>query len=222
MRQEKGIGITKIAVLHPQGFVRELLREALETRLGLDFVAGEADFEAFEAACQRAQPDAAIIDDRSTNLAGSESLRRLAENFPNLRAIVIGHSTNSLSASRAVSAGVKGYVDRRCSLDTLLYAVRSALNGTEYICPKTQILLHGPASAAPAGEKPPQLSPRELEVLRAIAEGKMTKQIAEEQGRSIYTIENQRRRILRKTGFSSVAQITLLALELGLIKQNAH
>ena len=61
------------------------------------------------------------------------------------------------------------------------------------------------------------LSDRELSVLAGIAQGRSSKEIAAQQGLSVFTVENHRRRMMEKTGIRSVAQLTLLALELGLI-----
>lgn len=204
-----------------EGFVRDLLHQAVANRLGLPARVAEGKAEAFLGACGQVHPAIAIIDSAATDAKGNDLIRRLLAACPKIHVLVLGQNSGAFLIQRALAEGAKGYVDRSSPLTTVLEAINAVAGGATYICPKSQILLQSPTANPYGLSKGRDLSRRETEVLRAIAEGKMTKQIAAEQGRSIYTIENQRRRILRKTGFSSVAQITLLALELGLIEAKA-
>lgn len=213
---------TGVALLHPPGFARELLHQTVEDRLGLTITIRADSFAAFLAACRTTPPQAAIIDDRTIEESWDNCLSQLAEVCPDLPILVLGNGVNRIPIRRALDAGAQSYVDRFCPLDTLLQAIRTTSSGKEFLCARSRELLRGNSNGSDKPSRGKDLSRREIEVLRAIAEGKMTKQIAQEHGRSIYTIENQRRRILRKTGFSSVAQMTLLALDMGLVRRHSH
>jgi DNA-binding NarL/FixJ family response regulator len=117
----------------------------------------------------------------------------------------------------AVSAGAAGFIDKFSDLAALRGAIDTVAHGGEYFSPKVSSVLTELLRLRSQPAEGPLLSYRECQVLREIARGRISKEMAESLGLSVFTIENLRRRIMRKTGLHSVAELTLHAMKLGLI-----
>jgi DNA-binding NarL/FixJ family response regulator len=181
-------------------------------------VSGER--EEAERECARLQPDIAVVDwlrlaDRAeVNLA--EAIRRAS---PATRVVVFARAADPHYVSDAIATGVVGFVLKSSPLDTLARALRTVADGRQFFCPETAGVLRELLRRTLRGNgRERMLSHREMEVLRAIAQGRGSKEIAAGFNLSVYTIENIRRRIMRKTRLKSVAELTLHAVGLGLVE----
>jgi DNA-binding NarL/FixJ family response regulator len=113
---------------------------------------------------------------------------------------------------------VAGFVVKSASLDTLVKALRTVADGKQYFCSEMGgVLRELLRQSTQSGGRAALLTQREREVLREIAKGHFSKEIAAAFNLSVFTIENIRRRIMKKTGLKSVAELTLHALRLRLI-----
>jgi DNA-binding NarL/FixJ family response regulator len=143
------------------------------------------------------------------------ALPQLREDYPALKILVLTSMAEELFAERALRAGADGYVNKSALGQTLLQAVDNVVAGGIHLSPALSgALLRRAAgrSASPSGGSEPELSPREVEVLRLVAAGKSTREIADTLNRSVKTIETHKQALKTKLGAESPAMLVRLAL----------
>lgn len=144
------------------------------------------------------------------------ALPQLREDFPSLKILVLTSMAEELFAERALRAGADGYVTKAALGQTLLQAVDNVLAGGIHLSPALSGALlrraAGRSGPATSGAADPELSPREVEVLRLVAAGKSTREIADALNRSVKTIETHKQALKIKLGADSPAMLVRLAL----------
>jgi DNA-binding NarL/FixJ family response regulator len=199
--------------------IRELVVGFVTQLDGFRVVGSSGNRAEAERDCARLTPDLALVDwlllsDVSgVNLA--EAIRRCSGTT---RVLIFSAASDAHFVSDAIAAGVAGFVVKSASLDTLAKALRTVADGRQYFCSEMGgVLRELLRQSTLAGGRAALLTQREREVLREIAKGHFSKEIAATFNLSVFTIENIRRRIMKKTGLKSVAELTLHALRLRLI-----
>ena len=179
-------------------------------------VVGEAENgrRAVELAQQLA-PDVVVMDVDMPELNGVEATRQIREKCPDTKVIALSMHTNRRFVARMVEAGASGYIVKDCAFDELVAAIRAVLAGRTHLASKLDV---SPTHRAvqPEAIEPPQLTPREREVVQLLAEGKTTKEAAAELKVSPKTIEVHRKNIMDKLGLKSIVELTKYALQEGL------
>lgn len=144
------------------------------------------------------------------------ALPQLREDFPALKILVLTSMAEELFAERALRAGADGYVTKSALSQTLLQAVDNVLAGGIHLSPALSGALlrraAGKSNSATGNAGEPDLSPREVEVLRLVAAGKSTREIADTLNRSVKTIETHKQALKTKLGADSPAMLVRLAL----------
>lgn len=201
-----------------------LLREGLRSLLAADpalEVVGEAG-DGLEAIAQarRLQPDLVIMDLSMPKMTGLEALREITRQHPTTKAIVLTMHDTEEHLRDALRAGAAGYVLKTGSHAELLAAVRSVLAGQSYLSPQiARPVIDGYLGKAQPGEVTAweTLTAREREVLKMIAEGYKSREIAEQLCISPSTVEKHRVNLMRKLDLHSVSAVTAYAAKRGLI-----
>lgn len=212
-------GDVSVFVVEPLAAIRELVAGYCSALEGFQLVGSSGGRDEAERECARLRPDIAVVDwlqlaDR-TELNLAEAVRRAS---PTTRVVVFAPAADAHYVSDAIAAGVVGFVLKSSPLDALGRALRSVADGRQFFCPETAgVLRELLRRSSRSSGREWMLSHREKEVLRAIAQGRGSKEIAAAFDLSVYTVENIRRRIMRKTGLKSVAELTLHAVGLGLV-----
>lgn len=207
----------KINVLIVDG--RKLLREGVASLLQKcpDFrVVGEA--ETAELAARLIEPLQAKVVILNVGPPGESmavAVRAILAAGANVRVVAVPQSPSPPVARLLLDAGATGYLTKDCTAEELAFAVRAVARGAVYVSSHSaQPVLredHVPASRRAS------LAPREREILRRIASGQSTKQIAHDLGVGSKTVETHRRRIMQKLNRHSVAELTQYAIANGLI-----
>lgn len=156
------------------------------------------------------RPDVTLMDGRLPDFHGSVAVTRIRESDPDARVILISIDETEEDIHRAVSAGVRGYLPKSVARSELLEAIHAVATGGTYF----------PASIAArmeARKDRPELTPRELDVLRLVALGRANKQIADELGIAEITAKVHVSRIMEKLGAPDRTRAVTLAMELGLV-----
>lgn len=193
------------------------LRLVLEHELGLT-VAAEAETGAEALAhVERAAFDLILIDLHLPDANGIQVSRKILEQRRDARIIILSSDADPLRVDDALLAGVMGYVLKANAAAELSRAIAAVGAGTRYLSPEANAaLLSGYRRLRESPLSSPPLSPREREVLRLIAAGQRTKEIASALGFTVETAETYRRRIRLKLGLNSVAELTRYAVREGL------
>ncbi|QDT68130.1 Oxygen regulatory protein NreC [Planctomycetes bacterium MalM25] len=159
-----------------------------------------------------AAPDVAVIDLNLPGRSGLELFRAWREATPRAAAVILTSSRDPVQAVAAAEAGVLGYVLKEEVFDDLSKAVIEASAGRRFYSPGVSSLLVGHHA-----EPPCTLTPREHEVLQAVAQGDTNRRIASRLGVSVKTIESHRSNLMHKLRVRGAAELVRVAIEKGLL-----
>ena len=211
--------ITTVFVVEELTAIRELITIFISRLEGFRVVGASGNRKEVERECARLNPDIAVVDwlllsDISgVNLA--EAIRRCSSGT---RVIIFSAASDAHFVNDAIVAGVAGFVVKTSPLDTLAKALRLVADGKQFFCSEMGGVLRELLQRTSQGSaQSALLTQREREVLRELAKGHFSKEIASTFNLSVFTVENIRRRIMRKTGLKSVAELTLHAVRLRLV-----
>ncbi|WP_088286266.1 response regulator transcription factor [Ideonella sp. A 288] len=140
------------------------------------------------------------------------ALPTLREAHPTLRIVVLTSMDETLYAERALRAGADGYVMKSASTQAILDAVDAVMAGGIYLSPRLGGAVLRRMAGRDKGAERPELSAREIEVLRLVAEGRSTREIADALNRSVKTIETHKQSLKAKLGADSPAKLVRLAV----------
>lgn len=210
----------RIVLADDHGVLRAGLRALLERQPDLEVV-GEA--ETAESALQlvrQVRPDLAVVDVRMPG-GGLTATRRMKQEQPGLAVLILSQYDDPAYLHQALAAGASGYALKRSSGQELLQAIRAVASGEVYLHPAVARVLveqsWGPRQpTAPTVAQP--LSEREEQVLRLVALGHTTQQIAEQLFLSVRTVETYKTRAMEKLGLRGRAALVRYALEHGLLE----
>lgn len=209
----------RILLADDHGVLRAGLKALLNSQLDLQVV-GEAEsaMDALEATRQL-QPDLAIVDVRMPG-GGLEALRMMKAEMPAVRVLVLSQYDDPAYLHQALAAGASGYALKHAAGHELLQAIRTVARGEVYLHPTLARVIVDESWGPREPAESPQaqiLSERENQVLRLIALGYTTKQIAEELAVSVRTVETYKQRFIDKLGLQGRAALVRYALEHGLL-----
>lgn len=213
----------QLLLVDDHAMVRSGLRMLLENEAGLA-IAGEASSgaEALTLAA-RLQPDIILMDLTLPDLSGIEVTRRLLQNNPKAKIIALTIHEDEQFFFEMLQAGASGYVPKRAAPEDLISAIHLVHRGEVYIYPLlAKLLVKDFLSRAvedgDSKEAMDDLTPREREILVAIAEGDAAGRIAEKLSISEHTVARHRENIMRKLGLHNRSELVKYAIRKGLIQ----
>lgn len=205
----------RILLADDHAAMRESLRLLLEGEADIDVVAETDSLQSVMGEMQARHPDVLVLDLGMPSLgAGIEALSRLSKEARDARIVVLTTNDDPAFARRALDDGALGLVLKEMADSDLPPAVRNASRGQNYVSPLLAARLNGGKPATHTDK----LTPREREVLRLIALGHTSIEIAQKLGLSPRTIETHRARIHRKLGLATRAELVRYALQHELLR----
>jgi DNA-binding NarL/FixJ family response regulator len=165
------------------------------------------------------RPDVALVDITMPSLTGIEVARRVAEEMPTVRVIILSMHTSEDYIARAIRAGVSGYLLKTADPVELELALRAAINREMYLSPAVSKQLVEDYARRIGSEEnvDEQLTSRQREILQLIAEGKSTKDIAVALNLSVKTVETHRSDLMERLGIHNVPGLVRFAIRAGII-----
>ncbi len=211
---------TTVLIVDDHAMVRKGLRMTVEAQRDLAVV-GEAGtlLEAIDIAA-KVKPQIITLDLTMPGPSGVASVERLRAAAPGARVIVVTMHDDPAYVRSAIAMGAAGYVNKSAADTELIAAIRAVAKGRVFVDVGDAATLESILSpeSSPVDRSPLDvLSEREREVLRQVARGYTSRQIAEEIGLSIKTVESYRARLMRKLGLKERADMVRLAIEMGII-----
>ena len=208
----------RVLVADDHAIVRTGIRHVLESEPGFTVV-GEASngAEALELA-RSLNPDVAVLDISMPGVSGlhvTQELRRLS---PDTRVLILSMHDNTEYVLESVRAGAHGYILKDTAANELRTAIHAVRGGESYFSPPIARRLTAVVRGTTEEEDLlGQLTARERQVLVGVAQGRTNREIAQELGISHRTVETHRESLMKKLGIRTVAGLTRVALEAGLI-----
>ena len=206
----------RILLVDDHQMMRDGLRMLLCADPGLEIVGDAADSESAWQAVNSLRPDLVVMDIDMPGAGGIALTRRLREAFPEIKVVILTAHTEEQFVSAALRAGACGYLLKNNAGAELLTAVRAALAGQVFLCPESSTIVVREYQRQLGSTDSGALSGREIEILKLIADGQNTKEIAFALQVSPKTIETHRINIMAKLGVDSVAKLTKYAVREGL------
>lgn len=212
---------TRILLADDHHLVRRGVRLILEGEPDLIVVAEAGDgAEAVEAA-RTHRPDLAILDVAMPRMTGLQAARELARIQPDLRILILTMYDNEQYFFEALAAGASGYVLKSVADRDLVEACRATMRGEPFLYPgAVNALVRNYLDRARQGEPIPEraITNREEEILKLVAEGHTSQEIADILVISVKTVERHRANLLEKLGMKDRLQLTRYAIRVGLIE----
>jgi two-component system, NarL family, response regulator NreC len=199
--------------------MREGLKSLIQKEAGMEVV-GEADNgkETVKLAA-KVGPHIVVMDVAMPDLNGIEATRKIVGGNPHTKVIALSGHANKEFVREMLTAGASAYVLKKRAYEELARAIREVMKGKKYLSPDIArgvvddyVELSSSISDTPAFIV---LTDREREVLQQLAEGKSTKEMADELNVSVKTVETHRRNIMQKLNLHSVAELTKYAIREG-------
>jgi two-component system NarL family response regulator len=201
----------RVVVVDDHPVVRRGIIDVLRSEPGLDVVADAGDGRAAIELYRQHRPDVLVVDLDMPDIGGAEVTRRLCQEDPGARVLVLTVHDGEEAVSRCLEAGARGYVLKRAPAEEIIAAIRTVSGGRRAVDPAL-----GEALANRVGA--PKLTVRELEVLEEMAHGKDNREIAAELGITEGTTKWYVTSILAKLGVTDRTKAVLVALRRGLVR----
>ncbi|WP_416978936.1 response regulator [Streptomyces sp. T028] len=212
---------TRILLADDHQLVRRGVRLILDAEPDLTVVAEAGNgAEALEAA-RTHHPDLAILDIAMPRMTGLQAARELSRTQPDVRILMLTMYDNEQYFFEALAAGASGYVLKSVADRDLVEACRATMRGEPFLYPgAVNALIRHYLDRARHGEPLPEraITDREEEVLKLVAEGHTSQQIADMLVISVKTVERHRANLLQKLGLKDRLELTRYAIRAGLIE----
>lgn len=206
----------RIVVADDHELVRRGIRDLLQAQRDWKVV-GEAmgGRDAIEIV-RKLKPDVAIVDITMPDMDGLEATRRIRDVARETQILILTMHESDQMVRRVLEIGARGYVLKSDMAAHLVQAVKDLANGKISLTPKVSAMvlegfLKGRDSKEPENDHP-KPTPREIEIIRRLAEGKTNKEIAAELGITLRTVETHRGRIMMKMGLHSLPELIHYAI----------
>ena len=207
----------RVLIADDHGIVRSGLRMLLERQEGIEVIAEASDGAAARDLAIRERPDLAILDVKMPKLTGLQATREIRIHAPEVSVLILSMYDDERYLFEALKAGASGYVLKAQADVDLIEAVRAVARGEPFLTPEAQRALIKDVLGEGTG-RTSELTPREEEVVKLVAEAHTNKEIAEVLHLSEKTVENHRSNAMRKLGMRDRVELVRYAIRRGLIE----
>lgn len=206
----------RLLVVDDHEVVRLGLRTLLEDEAGLEIVAEAGNAEEALRMVERYRPHVVVMDVQLPGRSGLDACRDIRQRFPDVQVVMLTSFANDEFIARALRAGAAGYVLKQVGGDELIRAVRAAARGETALDPQTASRvvsrLKDLEAEVEAGAFR-ELSPREMDVLALLAQGKSNREIGQALNLSEITVRNYISTILEKLQLNNRIELAIYAVE---------
>lgn len=208
----------RLVIAEDHSVVAEGIATMLSFEKDMEILALVDSGEALVEAVETQKPDVALVDVQLSGMDGLAAVRELQIRQLPTRAMALTMYTDEATVARSVSAGVAGYLPKNIGREELVGAVRAVASGKGFLHPEvTRPFLQRVGAAGPEN-RASELSPREQQVLEALADGMSTKRIAETLQLGEETVKSHLSRLYAKLDVSDRVQAVVTAMRAGLVR----
>jgi DNA-binding NarL/FixJ family response regulator len=209
--------VIRVLIADDHGIVRSGLRMLIERQTDMSVVAEADDGVAALEQTQSEHPDVAVLDVSMPRMTGLQAAREIRAHSPDTRVLLLSMHDDERYFFEGLEAGAAGYVLKRAADTDLINALRTVAAGRSFLSDEAQASLMREWQEGRSEPDSP-LTPRELEVVKLIAEAFTNKQIAETLRLSEKTVESHRANVLAKLGMRDRVELVRYAIKRGLVE----
>lgn len=207
----------RVLIADDHALVRAGIASLLRALKDVEVVGEAEDGAEAVAIASRLRPDVVVLDITMKGMGGLEAAERIALEFPRVKVIMLSMHTDKAFVAQALNAGAAAYLIKDAAAVELELALRSVMRGEKYLSPAVSTQVVDGFVRQNAGRSgDPALTPRQAEVLKLMAAGKGTKEIAFALGLSVKTVESHRAQIQERLGIRDLAGLIRYAMRTGL------
>ena len=208
----------RVVLVDDHALVRAGMRSLLGSMARVEVVGEAASGEEALALARSAQPDVVLMDIAMKGMTGLDAASRMREANPAVRVIILSMHAGEEYVLQALRAGAVGYLLKDAATGELELALRSVMRGESWFSPAvSRQVVEGYVQRVGGDPVADVLTARQREVLRLVAGGKSTKEIAYDLNLSVKTVETHRAQIMERLGIRDVAGLVRYALRTGLV-----
>jgi DNA-binding NarL/FixJ family response regulator len=208
----------RVLIADDHGIVRSGLRMLIDRQADMRVVAEATDgVDALESA-QAERPDVAVLDVSMPRMTGLQAAREIRAHAPDTRVLLLSMHDDARYYVEGLDAGAVGYVLKRAADTDLIDALRTVAGGRRFLSGEAQRDLMQEWLEGGSPDPADPLTPRELEVVKLIAEAHTNRQIAETLRVSEKTVESHRANVLAKLGMRDRVELARYAIRRGLVE----
>ncbi|MDH4173858.1 MAG: response regulator transcription factor [Betaproteobacteria bacterium] len=208
----------RVLLVDDHALVRAGMRSLLRDIGDVEVVAEASDGAEALTAAERERPDVVLMDIAMKGMNGLEAAARLRERQPEAKIIILSMHTSEEYVLLALRAGAAAYLIKDSATSELELALKCVMRGETYLSPAiSRQVVDGYVQRVGVGAGPDPLTPRQRDVLKRVAEGRSTKEIAFDLNLSVKTVETHRAQIMERLGIRDVAGLVRYAMRTGLV-----
>jgi DNA-binding NarL/FixJ family response regulator len=208
----------RVLIADDHGIVRSGLRMLIDRQPDMEVVAEADDGVAALESSQAHQPDVAVLDVSMPRMTGLQAAREIRSHVPGTRVLLLSMHDDERYFLEGLASGASGYVLKRAADTDLIGAVRTVAGGRTFLSSDGQRELMDEWVEGGRAEPDDPLTPRELEVVKLIAEAYTNRQIAETLKVSEKTVESHRANVLSKLEMRDRVELVRYAIRRGLVE----
>jgi two-component system response regulator NreC len=209
--------VIRVLVADDHAIVREGICSLLARRKDVQVVGEAADGRLAVEQVASLAPDVVLMDISMPVMNGLDATQEIRRRFPNVRILVLSQYESREYILPLLRAGAAGYIAKRARASELVDAIRAVYNEGAFLQPNlARVIVEGVTNAS---DSEPQsiLSEREKQVVRLVADGMSSREIADQLGLSVKTVDTHRANIMEKLGIHSSAELVKYAIREGIV-----
>ncbi len=209
---------TSVAIADSQYLIRVGLRHLLDAKDDIEVVGDAEDMEELQELLGFSKPDVLIFDYSKPDFFSQNDLDEIRRLSPDTNVLIISADDEKKSIYNVLEKGVSSFITKQCSEEEIYNAIHATAKGEKFFCNKVlEYLLQKSFGEQTDDCSAIPLSPREIEIVQMVVEGRTAKEISGLINLSVHTIYTHRKNIMKKLGFSSASELVLYAVRNGLV-----
>ncbi len=222
--------MVKLLIAEDHYLVRQGMKRVLEGQNDIRIVGEALDCSELEQMALKEQPDVLIVD-YTSDMFPEEVLQPILKLVPRTKVLAVTPSQSKMTLQKGLDLEVTSFLLKNCEQEEIIEAIHATANRENFFCGQIveQILHENPESDLASSDimsrvwascEPVKISSREVEIIRLIAKGHTTKEIADQLFLSTHTVVTHRKNIMRKLGINNTASLVIYAVQENIVKAN--